>query len=200
MKLLIAIPSLDFVHVDFMRCLVNLTNRLKDEGIDFDVDIRSGTLVYVARNRLATKAAQEGYTHVLWLDADMIFTDDVLDDLMWCEKDFVCGVFHARRPPHMSCIFTSLDPPERVQEYPTEPFEIAGCGFACVLMKTDVLHYVNFLTCFTPIPELGEDLAFCKRIGEAGVKMYCEPSCRVGHIGHITIWPEDEQEYQSKLK
>lgn len=200
MKLLIAIPTLDFVHVDFMRCLVNLTNRLKDEGIEFDIDIRSGTLVYIARNRLAIKAFQQSYTHVLWLDSDMIFTDDVLDDLLFSGKDFVAGVFHARRPPHMSCLFTSLIPLERVLEYPTDTFEIKGCGFACVLMKTELFGKIDVLHAFDPMPDLGEDLACCKRLTDAGVQLWCEPSCRIGHIGHITIWPEDEKEWHGKLK
>lgn len=201
MKLLIAIPTLDYMHWEFVRSLTNLVTRLKDEGIDFDVCFRSGTLVYVARDLLANKAIDEGYTHSLWLDADMVFTDDLLDDLMFCEKEMVCGVYHSRRPPHPACTFTSLDPIERVEEYPTSAFEIAGCGFAGVLIETSVLNRVRsfFGTCFCPSKALGEDLEFCRRAGELGIKMYCEPTARMGHIGHITIYPEDEQRWMSKI-
>ena len=97
MKLLIGIPTLDYVHSEFMRCLIALIQRLRDDGINFDVDIESGTLVYIARDRIAHKAINENYTHVLWLDSDMIFNADLLDDLMFSGEAFVSGIYHARR-------------------------------------------------------------------------------------------------------
>lgn len=201
MKLLICIPTLDFMHVGFVESLTNLIIRLKDERIDFDVMYKSGTLVYVGRDELATQAVLEQYTHTLWLDSDMVFQDDILDDLMFCEKPFVCGVYHGRRPPHCACTFTSLEPIARVEEYPLEAFEIAGCGMAGVLIETRILSDVRkrFGTCFCPEKNLGEDLAFCKRVAACGYTMYCEPTARMGHIGHITIYPEDEQRWLSKL-
>ena len=35
MKLLIGIPSLDFMHVDSVECLTALIQRLKDDKVDF---------------------------------------------------------------------------------------------------------------------------------------------------------------------
>lgn len=202
MKLLIAIPTLDYIHHAFMQSLVKLVTRLKDDGVDFDVEIKSGTLVYHARNLLATKARQEGYTHVLWLDSDMVFTEDLLDDLMFSGKDFVSGIYHARREPHVSCIFKGIDPVDRFSNdtYPTEPFEIRGCGFGCVLMTVDVINKVfsKFDTCFLPMASYGEDLAFCFRATCCGIKIYCDPGVRLGHVGHITIYPEYEEKWKAK--
>lgn len=204
MKLLIAIPTLDYIHVDFMKCLLNLTNSLKDEGIPFEVKIISGTLVYLARDSLAGYACSESFTHVLWLDSDMIFDEDVFDNLYDVGKDFVCGIFHARRPGHQSCIFKSLNPVERYRwnTYPSVPFEIAACGMACVLMTTEIIQKVKekFGSPFEPAYNLGEDLAFCHRVNELGIEMWCEPGVRVGHIGHLTVWPEDEGRYWEQLK
>ena len=202
MKLLIALPSLDYMHTDTVRCLTSLIMRLKDEGIDFDVEIKTGTLVYVARDRIANKAIDEGYTHVLWLDADMIFTDDLLDDLLFCGEEYVSGIAHGRRPPHYSCLFTSLNPVKRFTEYPTSPFEIAGSGFGCVLMTVNCLKVVRdrFGSCFCPEKQLGEDLAFCQRLHECGIKMYAEPTVRLGHIGHIPIYPGDEEKWINKVE
>ena len=109
MKLLIGIPSLDFQHVDFVKSLTALIVRLKDDSIDFDVQIEAGTLVHVARDKIACKAINEHYTHVLWFDADMVFTDDVLDSLMFCGKQFVSGICHSRRKGYHSCLFKNLD-------------------------------------------------------------------------------------------
>ena len=204
MKLLIGVPALDYMHADFVKCLTALIFKLKKDGVNFDLEIATGTLVYFARDRIARKAINEGYTHVLWLDADMVFNPDVVDDLLFPDKPFVCGVFHARRPSYGSCIFKCIDLIQgvsRYEEYPADTFEIAGCGFACVLIETEILKAVctHYGTCFTPIINYGEDLAFCKRVTELGYKMYCEPSVRVGHIGHKVIWPEDHEKWKAEI-
>ena len=201
MNLLICIPTLDYVHADFMKCLTKLVMKLKSDGIRFDVDILSGTLVYSARDKLAKRAVNDGFTHTLWLDSDMIFNEDLLEDLMFSGKQFVSGIYHTRRPPHGSCIFKdiNLDSITKYQgdDYPSNTFEIAGCGFGCVLIDTQIFKdvYAQFGEAFLPLPSLGEDIAFCKRVSAAGYKMYCEPGVRLGHIGHIAIYPEDHKRW-----
>lgn len=191
MKLMIAVPCTDYMHADFVNSLVNLTGRLQRDGISHYVAIVAGTLVYMARNSLACKAINDGYTHVLWLDSDMVFSENIVEDLSFCGKDFVCGAFQSRRPPYNSCVFKSLKPPERVKEYGLDAFRVAGCGMACVLINTQVLNKVqnHFGNCFTPNGEFGEDLAFCKRATDLGAEIWCEPTARVGHIAHVPIWP-----------
>ena len=203
MRLLIGIPTMDFVHVEFMKCLCALIQRLRDDRVDFTLDINSGTLVYMARERIAHRAINEEYSHVLWLDSDMIFTPSILDDLMFSGKGFVTGIYHARRKGYASCIFKSIEinKIERFDEYPNETFEIAGCGFGCVLVETEILKAVclNKGTCFTPLKSLGEDIAFCQRAREMGYKLYCEPSVVCGHIGHIAIYPEDHEAWKKTI-
>ena len=201
MKLLIAIPTLDYVHADFVKCLTKLIMNLKSDGVRFDVEIISGTLVYSARDKLAKKAVNEGYTHTLWFDSDMIFTEDVLDDLMFSGNQFVSGIYHTRRPPHGSCIFKdiSLDNISKYMgnDYPKNTFEIAGCGFGCVLIDVQIIKDVlmTYGEAFLPSHGLGEDIAFCQRVHDLGYKMYCEPAVRLGHIGHIAIYPEDHEKW-----
>lgn len=204
MKLLIAIPTLDFMHTEFVKSLLNLTKQLNEEGIPYEVKIISGTLVYLAREEIVSYALGYEFTHVLWLDSDMVFDGDVFDNLYELGKDFATAIFHARRPGHQSCIFKSLVPPERYKwnEYPDVPFLIKGCGMASTLTSTKVLKEVrdHFGNCFTPAYNLGEDLAFCKRADELGFEIWCEPFVRVGHIGHLTIYPEDEGRYLERIK
>jgi len=204
MKLLIAIPTLDYIHVDFMKSLLGLIKSLDDEQIDYEVKTVSGTLVYLARENLVSYAIGGEFTHVLWLDSDMVFTEELFDDLYDTGKDFVSGIFHARRPGHQSCIFRSLKPVERFRwdEYPSVPFQIGGCGMAAVLVTTEILKAVRQKcgNCFTPEFSFGEDLAFCKRATDMGYEIWCEPCARVGHIGHLVVWPEDEGRYLENVK
>ena len=53
MKLLVAVPTVDYVSAEFMKCLCGLIKKLASDGVDFDYQIIAGTLVYWARNRLA---------------------------------------------------------------------------------------------------------------------------------------------------
>ena len=205
MKLLIGVPSYDYLHAEFVKCLSNLLIHLTRKGMDFGVAILNGTLVYMARDKIACQAINQGYTHVLWLDADMIFLPTIVDDLVESGKAFISGVAHSRRPPYCSCLFSRLDDlnnMERFEEYPDDVFEVAGCGFACVLIKTEVLKAVqmHYKTCFLPEPSWGEDLSFCRRARAMGYKIHADPHVRLGHIGHDVIWPEDHEKYISQLQ
>ena len=197
MKLMIAVPTTDYVHADFLKSLVKLTEELGRRRIAYRVEIAAGTLVYIARNRLACKAINENFTHVLWLDSDMVFSEKILDDLMFCGKDMVCGAFVSRRPPYTPCIYSKLAPEgrvEKVKDFGLEAFRVEGCGFACVLTSVEVLKDVQykFGTSFMPTPDYGEDLAFCDRVRTVGREIWCEPTARVGHIAHVPVWPGEE--------
>lgn len=205
MKLLIAVPTYDYMHFQFVECLTKLLRKLDEDEVNYDIAFQGGTLVYVGRDRLAKRAIDGGYSHVLWLDSDMIFTEDLLDDLMYCKKPFVTGIAHGRRPPHVSCIFTRIWPGiDRWEghEYPHEAFKIGGCGFACVLIETRIIEavYKTNGTAFFPMRELGEDLAFCKRATDLGFEIWAEPSVWLGHIGHMTVYPEYQEQYENSIQ
>ena len=193
MRLMVAVPTVDYVPADFVKSLSQLCLRLGRERIPADVQIIGGTLVYIARNRLAHRAIREEYTHVLWLDSDMTFSDSIVEDLLFCGKDMVCGAFVSRRPPYGPCVYTDISDPanmKKVENFWTEPFRVDGCGFATVLTSVSLLDAVqsNFGTCFRPTEQYGEDLAFCDRVKQLGMEIWCEPTVRPGHIAHVPVY------------
>jgi len=191
-RLLIAVPTTDYVHADFVKSLARLQCELGRRRVAYDVEIQSGTLVYYARNRLANKAINENYTHVLWLDSDMVFDEQIVDDLAEVGKDMVCSAFVSRRPPYGPCIYTSIekDNIKQVKDFGLRPFRVAGCGFAAVLTTVELLQAVNqkYGTCFQPTDYYGEDLAFCWRVNQLGREIWCEPTVRAGHIAHVPVY------------
>lgn len=197
-KLLIAVPCMDYMHVDFVQSLLKLCQHLQREGVRYHTEIQSGTLVYLARNKLANKAVNEEYTHILFLDSDMVFDETLVETLTFCGKDFVCGAFQSRRAPYGSCIFSSLKPVRRVKEYGIEPFQVEGCGMACTMISTEILKEVQstYGNPFDPaiIEDItfGEDTAFCWRARKCGFEIWCEPMARIGHIAHVPIYPGEE--------
>ncbi len=193
MKLMVAVPTTDYVHAEFVKSLVGLTKKLAEDGVDFDVQVIGGTLVYIARNRLARRAIDQGFTHVLWLDSDMTFGAGIVDDLLFCGKDVVCGAFVSRRPPYGPCVYTDISDPadmKKVEDFGTAPFRVDGCGFAAVLTSTETLRRVwdAFGPCFQPTKRYGEDLAFCDRVKQLGIEIWCEPTVRPGHIAHVPVY------------
>ena len=193
MRLMVAVPTVDYVPADFVKSLAKLSLRLGRKRVPADVEIVGGTLVYIARNRLALRAIRDEYTHVLWLDSDMTFSDRIVEDLLFCGKDMVCGAFVSRRPPYGPCVYTDITDPanmKKVENFGTEPFRVDGCGFAAVLTSVSLLDAVqsNFGTCFQPTEQYGEDLAFCDRVKQLGREIWCEPTVRPGHIAHIPVY------------
>lgn len=207
MRLMIAIPCMDTVYTQFMDSLLKLTDRLHRVGIEHEVAIKSGTLVYLARDALTARAIQSTYTHVLWLDSDMVFDPMLAERLLDADKDLVTAVYHQRRPPFRPAVFTRLVPRvepldigDRVpgsdgwdSEQPERLVRIAACGFGCVLTKREMLEdiYLHYKKAFTPSEAFGEDMMFCIRAHDLGYEMYCDTSIRCGHIGRITINPDD---------
>ena len=203
MKLLVAIPTNDQMPFQFVESLTKLIQRLDADEVNYEVAFQSGTLVYVGRDKLSLKAISGDYSHVLWLDSDMVFTEDLFDDLMDSGKEIITGIAHSRRAPYPSCLFMEIYPGicRFEGEYPQEPFKVAGCGMACVLMTVDVLRDVwsHHSTAFFPSRELGEDLAFCKRATDLGHEIWAEPHIQVGHVGHLVVYPEYQETYRKSI-
>lgn len=185
MRTLIAIPCMDEMDSGFVQCLVDM----RHVG-EVDTTILSGSLVYEARERLAALACDGEYDYVLWLDSDMMFPSTLMLDLLAQDKDFIAGVCAARRPPYMPCVYRKDgDGLKFYTEWKDRIFEIDGCGFGVVLMRTKLLKesFDKFHTCFQPMPKFGEDLSFCLRAKELGYSLFADPNIEIGHIGKTVI-------------
>lgn len=202
MKIMIAVPCYEAAPVEFCQCLINLLNYEKKLGKnELDVIFMGSSLIYEVRNQLALKAIACGCDYVLWIDSDMLFEPDALEQLLDNDKEFVCGQFFSRRPPFEPCVFSEAEirvvddgnaviPYNvRIEEFPSQLFEIAACGFAFTLTKTESLAAVMSEAGlpFQPCGGFGEDLSFCVRARDAGFKLFCDPACKIGHLGKMVV-------------
>ena len=203
MRTLVAVPCMDMMHTQFVSSLVGL--KLAD---DYEVRFGASSLIYDTRNQLLVYALENGFDRVLWLDSDMVFTPDVLACLEQdAEKGFdvVSGLYFKRKPPHSPVVFRrcevvktedgKVNPVDEVfSDYPDEClFEIAACGFGCVLMNMESVRrvaetYGRWL--FMPLGGFGEDLSFCLRARAAGLRIWCDSRAKCGHVGEM-IFDED---------
>lgn len=199
MRTLIAIPCMDQVWTLFFCSVLGLD---KPDGTEMAVS--SSSLVYDARNHLAQKAIKEKYDRVLWLDSDMKFKPDLLKRLsadLDEGKDFVSAMYFTRKTPIQPVVYSAVDMlkndkgelvPTAVsyKNYPKNSvFEIAGAGFGAVMMTTDLLERVTRgdRLPFSPIMGFSEDLSFCLRVREIGVKMWCDSRINPDHIGTVLV-------------
>lgn len=199
-KLMVAIPTLDYLHRKFVKSLTDLTRFLEVSDVNFDICFEGCTLVYISRDNLARKAILGEYEYVLWLDSDMVFKQDIFDRLYETGKVFVSANCVGRHGENKPCFYDSLFPPKRWDRKRMESQEklckIAGCGFGCVLTKTEILKNVmnQHGTCFMPTPRLGEDVAFCHRATEMGYDIWMRPDAAVGHVAQCIVRPYGENE------
>ena len=203
MKTLIAIPCMDVIEADFVDCLTEL---LLKHGKDVEVKYLKASLVYDARNQLTRYVLEKGgYDYVLWLDSDMTFEPDLLDRMMESieGKEAVTGLCFGRKPPFKPCIYKKLDVKQTPTEngpmllpeaenwfdYPRDQlFKVDACGFACVLMRTNVLEkMLVYGVPFFPVGGLGEDLTFCWRAKKQDIQFWCDSRLKIGHIMRISV-------------
>ncbi len=206
-KILIAVPCMDSVPARFAHSLAML-KKVGKCAITFEI----GSLVYVSRNNIAVRAVELESDFVLWLDSDMVFTPDLLERLMAdiekYDADFVTGIYFRRVQPFTPTLFDKLEINDGVTDWtevtdiPDKVFEVGGCGFGCVLMKSDVLFDVQgkFGNCFAPINNTGEDLSFCWRARQCGYKILADPEITCGHVGHTIITKDFYESYRSNTK
>lgn len=211
-SVLIAIPCMSHVPVEFMASLVAL-----DPTPGGRITMKSGSLVYKARNDIVAMAIEGGFDYICWIDSDMVFYTDLvwrlLDDMKG-GKDYVTGIAFTRKFPLEPVIYKSIEWQERpeggvrcgISQYKDYPenslFQIAGSGMGACMIRTSILKDVaQKFKCapFNPLQGLGEDVSLNWRLSQMGVKMWCDSRIKVGHVGWVTfresmyIRPEDKE-------
>ena len=195
MKVFIAVPSMDSVPAFFAQSLA-LLQRAGDTQIGWEV----GSLVYHARNNLARQAIKAEADWVLWLDSDMVFAPDTLQRMLKvCQDnsiDFLTAVCFRRKPPYTPCLFDRLEKVDKGASYtallsvPEGLFKVGGCGFAGVLVSTQVILDVAAKfngRMFDPIEGFGEDVSFCWRARQCGYDIWCDSGIEFGHVGNCIV-------------
>lgn len=196
MKTLIGIPCMDMCHTAFMQSLLEMR---KPGEVEYCIPCSS--LVYDARNEIAQRAVDGDFDYVLWLDSDMMFEPEFMEQLLadlTDGREMVTAVAFKRITPFTPCIYRACGvsvgedgrkAAEAVgfRNYPKDSvFEVAACGFACVMMTTDFLRRImgRFGRWpFSPVTGFGEDMSFCLRAKEAGGTIWADSRPYIGHVG-----------------
>lgn len=190
-QVVICVPTNGMVHAMFTYCLVNAIRYTEAQGIPVVLDMDAGTVLSNQRQVLLNTAIDEhGAEHIMWLDSDMTFPEDVIIRLLEHKKKVVCATYSKRVEPFHPTAFYSIDPVEPVDTEGHGLVTVRYTGMGCLLMKASAIDTI-------PSPHFplkwhapsstwhGEDMGLCDLLTEDGTKIYCDLdlSREIGHLG-----------------
>lgn len=136
------------------------------------------------RNLLVAQAVRADCTHAFFVDADMVYSFDVIDRLLEHDKDIIGGLYRVRHETEDNPL---------IIEYYTErndlfPFKCKALGGGCLLIKTEVFKKITQPHFWYKINDNGmvtmsNDWWFCEKARETGYEIWCEPTINPIHLG-----------------
>jgi hypothetical protein len=156
--------------------------------------ISQGTLIANQRAELSLDAMAEGCTHILFIDSDMRFPQDMIERLLKHDLDIVATNCARRRMPTgpTAQLYKENGDRELVWTMPesTGLQEVGSVGMGVMLIKKNVFAALSEPWFETPWRVdkrgyIGEDVFFCQKAAAAGFKIWIDHdvSKEIGHIG-----------------
>jgi hypothetical protein len=157
--------------------------------------------IAAVRNNLVDQALNEGCSHLLMLDTDQVYRDSQTITKMLSHKMPVVGApVHRRYPPFDAILLRGS-----VNEYKYIPdkevysgklIEIDATGTGCLMIDMtvfDQLEQPYFSVSMKGDKVVGEDIGFCSKVRNLGLKIVADTSIE---IGHITSFEVNRQTYE----
>lgn len=190
-QVVICVPTSGMVHAMFTFCLINAIRYTESQGIPVVLEMDAGTVLSNQRQVLSDTALNDhDAEHVMWLDSDMTFPEDVIIRLLEHKKKVVCATYSKRVPPFHPTAFYNINPVEPVNTEDHGLVTVRYSGMGCMLVHSSVFdaipspHYP--LTWHPPSSTWhGEDMGFCELLEENSIKLFCDLdlSREIGHLG-----------------
>lgn len=157
-------------------------NIIASKGIVTDVLMRQGSDITSARTWIIQKALDDGATHVLFVDHDMVFPPEALNTLLKDDKDIV-GVEYFKRKFPKEPTYKPLDNEEKEELY-----KATYVGTGLMLVKLSIMEKMTkpwflFGRDSNGQPVIGEDVWFCKTAQDCGLEVWIDPTIKTGHLG-----------------
>lgn len=188
-------PARDMVHTMFTYDLVNMVCfHTLNTNDAVALKISEGTLIANQRAELSLDAMREGCSHILFIDSDMRFPQDMISRLLKHDVDIVATNCARRRMPTgpTAQIYKENGDRELVWTMPdsTGLQEVGSVGMGVMLIKAGVFKALSEPWYETPWRSdkrgyIGEDVFFCNKARDAGFRIWIDHdvSKEIGHVG-----------------
>jgi hypothetical protein len=198
-RIMIAIPTLEYARrADFYDYVDMIDKDIPDTVVG--ITRAHGQSPARNRNTMIELALKNDFTHMLFLDDDVVVRPDILKKLLAHDVDIVTGLYLMRSHPHLpilfdesytngACRFAILNPGKKGL------IEVKNTGLGAALIKTEVFKR---MADDKPWVRLGQcekdhwcdDIDFFNRARDLyGYKIWCDLECPVGHMLSATIFP-----------
>ena len=189
MKILVAVPTGETIEPEVFKAIYDL----KPAGHELAFDFVRGYDVAESRNQLVEKALDGWFDYILFVDSDTIIPDNTLE-LMFEEPTCdvclgVCPRKNTREGKTAIIKFGSQvfsDGSYFYNDLPEGKVEVKGGGFACALVKCDLLRQMSKPWFRYAIYEdgsiLSEDFFFCDKAKWEHALIMADFRVRCGHL------------------
>lgn len=206
-KLVLALPGNSW-DVNFQINLIKLQSYLADKKINYMMSVEGGSNVSFVREKclgineedvclvkqIKPFRGEVDYEYIMWIDSDIMFEPEWVERLMNYDLDIVSG-FYKKAPGYYTATVYKDDPEalyamtDKDLENKTELIRLKANGMGFLMVKKGVFESIPrpwFLTTLFDYGvgprQVGEDIYFCLIAGQAGYKIYGDPTMKCGHI------------------
>jgi hypothetical protein len=155
--------------------------------------------------------AGRDYDYVLWIDSDMVWTvkhfEHLLKSMEETDAEVMTGLYLMADGVRYACVsewqpekLGTDDPMEFLlpNSFDDSPFPVGYNGLGFALVKRGVFERLPYpwfcgRESENPLVPISEDVDFCLRCAEAGIKIYVDPRVVVGHEKRMVLKPPARQ-------
>lgn len=183
-NILIAVPTNKYIEPETFKAIYDLE---VPAGYKTHFQFFYGYQIDQIRNLIAHWA--EHYDYLFSVDSDISFKPDTLKKLLSYDKDVVSGLYIQRKPGnHILELYQGGTNVAYDTIRGKGLIEVDGCGFGCVLVKSEVIRkmgYPQFVykSALDHKDTVSEDTYFCARAKSLGFKVWADTSILCEHIG-----------------
>lgn len=192
-----AVVAGDMVHNDFACALTVSFLHAAQNGLDPKIIQARSTILPYSRSLAAIGAQSLKCTHLLFIDSDMRFPNDVAARLLQHLKDDVWVAVASYRQRAGDHLFTHRELDGSTPNVGLGDFgcrEVARAGTGCMLIDMRIFDLMErpFFR-FVSVPgedrPMGEDMQFCDVVRSKGKRIVldCALSHEVAHIGQMAF-------------
>jgi FkbM family methyltransferase len=196
-RILIGIPTAKYIEVDTFKSIYDME---VPEGYQTEFQYFYGYSIDQIRNLIAHWALH--YDYLFSIDSDIAFERDTLKKMLSHDRDMVSGLYIQRKFGTHTLELYEHNGRGGVTNIPYETIkdqgliEIAGCGFGCVLVKTDVIRAIDYPqfkyhSAIDHAHTISEDTDFCTKALAKGFRIWADTSIKCRHIGSHTFQIDD---------
>lgn len=198
-RVMICVPTLEYARrADFYDYLNMIEKDIPD--VEVGQSMAHGQSPARNRNTMIELTLANNFTHILFLDDDVVPRPDILKKLLAHDVDIVTGLYLMRSHPHLPILFDKSYTNGACRFSILRPglkglVKVANTGLGAALIKTDVFRK---MADDKPWIRLGQcekdhwcdDIDFFNRARDLyGYDIWCDLECPVGHMVSATIFP-----------